>query len=103
MIDIEYEDKKAAENHLKQPIKAPDNTVHLNINNKEIHNKIRIFRQVQSVFQKRLKSWRKAELCCNSWNVGYVEGGRDECKVFLKYLETRIKKLEKQLNTKKGG
>ena len=27
MIDVEYEDKKAAENHLKQPIKAPDNTL----------------------------------------------------------------------------
>ena len=79
------------------------NELCVNLTDKEIRNKIRIFRQVQSVFQKRLESWRKAELCCASWDARYVEGGRDECKVFLKYLETRINKLENQLNPKKGG
>lgn len=63
---------------------------------KELAVKIRMLKQMHSLFKKRLESWRKAELLCASWNDRYANGGRDECKVFINYLETRIKKLEKQ-------
>ena len=68
---------------------------------RELNAKIRTFKQMHSLFKKRLESWREAELLCASWNDRYAEGGRDECKVFINYLETRIKRLEKQQNKKK--
>ncbi len=66
-----------------------------NIKLKALKDKIKTFKRMKTLFEKRLESWRKAEMCCPSWDTRYIEGGRDECKVFIKYLEIRIKKLEK--------
>lgn len=46
-----------------------------NIKIKALKDKIKTFKRMKALFEKRLESWRKAEMQCPSWDTRYIEGG----------------------------
>ena len=69
----------------------------------ELTAKIRMLKQMLRLFEHRHANLFQNKIHCCSWEQNYLEGAYDDCGVFVKYIETRIKKLEKQQNKKKGG